>query len=58
MIQKKFLRIVSILFKPGTGTAEAKTVTPGIHIGHDALPPYAGNVVGKHDLQVANSRFF
>jgi len=58
MIQKKILRIVGIVFEPGTGAAEAKTVAPGIHVGHDALPPHAGNVVGENDLQVTNSRFF
>ncbi len=56
MIDKKFSRIVGIGLKPVTRIAEPKTVTPGIHIRHQAITTDILNIVRKDNLQVTNGR--
>jgi hypothetical protein len=57
MIHKKLCCIFGVGLEPVLGTSKPKTVTPGIHVEHESLSADAIDMVGQHDLQVANSRF-
>ena len=51
-------RIVGVMVKPLTCRAEAKAITPAIHILHYSLAPERLDAICKQNLQVANSGFF
>lgn len=57
MINKKFMGVLGIVLKPLEGVSQAKTVTPRIHVSHDASASCTFDVVGEQNLQVAHSRF-
>jgi hypothetical protein len=57
MIHKKLCSILCIVLKPVARFAEAKTITPGIHIEHQPVAANTVNVIGQDDLQVTNGGF-
>ena len=57
MNEKEISRIFGIGFEPVAGTAKAKTVTPAIHVGHDACAADTLDVVRQQDLQVTHGGF-
>lgn len=57
MNAKEISRILGIGFEPVASPAKAKTVTPAIHIGHDACAADALDVVRKQDLQETHGGF-
>lgn len=57
MILKKLYRILCVILEPVSSVSQAKTVTPRIHIPHEASTPDALNVISQNDLQITNGRF-
>ena len=43
--------IFCVLVKPGSGTPKAKTVAPGVHVGHQSISSDAADLIGQQNLQ-------
>jgi len=57
MILKKLCRIFGVSLEPVSGISQPKTVTPRIHVEHQAVSANAFDMVRQHKLQEANGRF-
>ena len=49
--------IVSVILEPGPSAAQAKAVTPAVHVRHDPTLADSGQFGGQQDLQIAHGIF-
>ena len=57
MFSQKFSRILRVATEPCPRAAQAKTVAPRVHVGHESCTAYTVDIVGEQDLQETNCRF-
>src|ERR1700683_5837723 len=57
VLEQPGARVGCILLEPGGGAAQAKAVTPLVHVGTNLLARHPGQGVGHQDLQVAHRAF-
>ncbi len=58
MFDQPVASVRRIATKPASRRAEAKTVSPSIHVAHQSLGIKVGELLGQHDLQVADRGLF
>jgi len=58
IINQPLTRVFGITLKPGVGTAEAKAVSPRVHVGHQPITTNAVDLIAQDNLQIANGGLF
>src|SRR5271170_1516152 len=53
-----FARVLGILIEPARGAAEAKCITPLVHVAAHACRAHIRQRLRQYDLQIANGAFF